>query len=187
MPKKRRKTVRKRKVVKKRKVVRKKKAVRKVKRKVAAKPKKRVVRKVRKVKARAKPKKKVVKKTVIQKARPVLVAKLVWKPVAERKPAFVPKAAPTNKGMPVTLKGAGPKPVAKITHYYDRIGVAVLKLAGTIRVGDRIKVKQGDHEFTQTVQSMQINHAAVKSAGNRDDVGLKLDKPVHEGAKVYLT
>lgn len=38
--------------------------------------------------------------------------------------------------------------VGKITHYYDKIGVAVVKVSKTIKVGDKIKISGHDKEFS---------------------------------------
>lgn len=71
--------------------------------------------------------------------------------------------------------------VGEITHYYDRIGVAVVKVLAPIKVGDRIKIVSGDQEFEQDLTSMQIEHENVEKAKKGDDVGLKLDQPVKKG------
>jgi len=76
--------------------------------------------------------------------------------------------------------------VGEITHYFGKIGVAVLKLSDTIKVGDQIKIvgKEGE-EFTQTVDSMQIEHENVSEAKAGDLIGLKVIQKVREGDKVY--
>ncbi len=79
----------------------------------------------------------------------------------------------------------GMKKVGKVTHYYGKIGVAIIDLSGTLKVGDRIKFENGA-EMEQTVDSMQIEHEQVESAKKGDMVGLKVDQKVHEGATVYL-
>lgn len=76
--------------------------------------------------------------------------------------------------------------IGHISHYYDKIGVAVLELTGSVKVGDSIKITKGDQEFTQTVSSMQVEHESVKSAKKGDSVGLKVDQPVKPGAAVSL-
>ena len=75
--------------------------------------------------------------------------------------------------------------IGHISHYYDKIGVAVLELTGSLKVGDSIKITKGDQEFTQTVSSMQVEHQAVKLAKKGHSVGLKVDQPVKPGAKVF--
>lgn len=78
------------------------------------------------------------------------------------------------------------KKVGTITHYYDKIGVAVVKLrSGDLKVGDTIKLTDKDgNEFTQNVGSMQIEHAAIDIAKKGDEFGLKIDKVVKPKTEV---
>ena len=77
------------------------------------------------------------------------------------------------------------KKVGKITHYYDRIGVAVVEILAPIKVGDKIKIAGHEQEFEQKVASMQIEHENVKKAKKGDNVGMKVDQPVKKGDEVY--
>lgn len=76
--------------------------------------------------------------------------------------------------------------IGNITHYYDKIGVAVVELDSDIAIGDKIKFMRGGEDlFEQEVKSMQVEHEKVKKAGKGDVIGLKTDKEVKEGAEVY--
>ena len=76
--------------------------------------------------------------------------------------------------------------VGKVTHYYDKIGVAVVELNATLAKSDKIKfVRGGEDLFEQEVKSMQIEHDKIDSAKKGDIVGLKTKEPVKEGAEVY--
>lgn len=76
--------------------------------------------------------------------------------------------------------------VGKVTHYYDKIGVAIVELDGTLAVGDKIKfVRGGEDLFEETVESIQIEHEKKDSAGKGDVVGLKVNESVKEQAEVY--
>ncbi len=72
------------------------------------------------------------------------------------------------------------KVIGKITHYFDKIGVAALTLTDKLVVGDSIKI--GD--LTQVISSMQIEHQVVEKAKKGDDVAIKVDSPVKEGMEV---
>lgn len=76
--------------------------------------------------------------------------------------------------------------IGVITHYYDKIGVAVVKLSkGDLKIGDTVKiVDKSGIEFTQTVNSMQIERADIEIAKARDEFGLKVEKAVKEGAVI---
>lgn len=75
--------------------------------------------------------------------------------------------------------------VGKISHYYDKIGVAVIKVEKAIKVGDKIKISGHDQEFNQDIASLQMEHNQIKSAKKGISVGLKVLKPVKENDQVY--
>jgi translation elongation factor EF-1alpha len=76
--------------------------------------------------------------------------------------------------------------VGKVTHYYDKLGVAIVALDGTLSVGDKVKFTRGGEDlFSQTVDSIQIEHEKKDSAGKGDVVGLKTNEQVREGTEVY--
>jgi len=77
------------------------------------------------------------------------------------------------------------KKVGKITHYYDKISVAVLDLEAGLKIGDKIKIIKDSEEFEQEVKSIQVDHKEVKSAKKGDSVGMKVDQPVKRKAEVY--
>ena len=78
------------------------------------------------------------------------------------------------------------KPIGRVTNFYDKIGVAVVKLtSGNLKTGEKIKLTAKDgQEFEQTVSSMQIEHNNVSSAKNGDEFGLKTDKTVKHDSSV---
>ncbi|PIU28686.1 hypothetical protein COT08_00690 [Candidatus Woesebacteria bacterium CG07_land_8_20_14_0_80_44_9] len=76
--------------------------------------------------------------------------------------------------------------VGKVTHYFDKIGVAIVELDANLAVGDKIKfVRGGEDVFEQTVASIQIEHEKKESAKKGDVIGLKIEKEIKEGAEVY--
>jgi len=77
------------------------------------------------------------------------------------------------------------KLIGKVTHYFGNIGVAVLELTDTLKVGDTIRIVGGATDFTQTVESMEIEHKKFQEAKAGDSAGLKVEQKVREGYKVY--
>ena len=75
--------------------------------------------------------------------------------------------------------------VGKITHFYDKISVAIVDVSGSIKVGDTIKIKKDGEEFEQSIDSMQIEHDAVQEAKAGDKIGLKVSQPAKQGAEVF--
>lgn len=77
------------------------------------------------------------------------------------------------------------KEVAKVIHYYDKIMVALLKLAADLSTGDKVKFVYHDKEFSQTIDSMEVEHGKVQAAKAGDEVAVKVAEPTHEHALVY--
>ena len=74
--------------------------------------------------------------------------------------------------------------IGKVTHYYGKVGVAIVALSAPLKVGDRIKIQSPHAEFEQTVDSMEVEHAPVQEAKRGDVIGLKVVEKVGEGAVV---
>lgn len=78
------------------------------------------------------------------------------------------------------------KPAGVVTHYYDNIKVAVVKIKSAISVGDKIRITGGEKtDFTQTVASMESEHKKIKRAKPGAEVGIKVKEKTREGYKVY--
>jgi len=77
------------------------------------------------------------------------------------------------------------KEIGKISHYYGRLSVGIIELSDTLKVGDTIHIKGHTSDFTQGVDSMQIEHANVQEAKAGDSVGIKVIQKVHPGEKVF--
>jgi putative protease len=76
--------------------------------------------------------------------------------------------------------------VATVDHYYDKIGVAILKIESDLKVGEKIKFSRGGEDlFEQVIDSMQVEHENVEVAKVGDMVGIKVSEEVKEGAEVY--
>lgn len=76
--------------------------------------------------------------------------------------------------------------VGKISHYYSQIGVGIVKMENSLKVGDKIKIKGHSTEFDQTVDSIQIDHKEVETAAKGDIIGMKVNDKVREGDEIYI-
>ena len=136
-------------------------------------------------------------------------AKVKRKKVPARRPAArkkvkarkkTAKKAPVRRASPKAAKPAakpgGPpaKPappgerIGVVTHYFTQLSVAVIKLdAGAqLRVGDTIHFRGHTTDFSQRVDSLQVDHAPVTEVGRNDDFGLKVREHAREHDVVYL-
>lgn len=79
------------------------------------------------------------------------------------------------------------KPIGKVVHFYDKLGVAIIDLdKGGLKVGDEVKFKRGDVEFSQKIESLQVEHESMDKVKKGDSFGVKVDKPTKPGTEVYL-
>mgnify|MGYP001564339344 CR=1 FL=1 len=77
------------------------------------------------------------------------------------------------------------KPIGKIAHYYNKIGVAVVDVTGELNVGDDISIEGSSTNVRQRVGSMQVEHKSVQAAKRGQSVGMKVSDRVREGDVVY--
>jgi translation elongation factor EF-1alpha len=78
-------------------------------------------------------------------------------------------------------------PIGRVEKYFGKIGVAAIRVtSGELKVGDTIRIKGHTTDFEQTVDSMQVEHDSVQTAGPGDDVGIKVAQKVHEHDNVYV-
>lgn len=76
--------------------------------------------------------------------------------------------------------------VGTVTHYFTNIGVAVIEVSDSIKIGDEISIEGATTNFTQKVESIQIDKQPIQEAKNGDAIGLKVVNRVREGDKVYV-
>ena len=77
------------------------------------------------------------------------------------------------------------KEIGRITHYFNKIGVAAIELTGDLEVGDTIHIVGHTSDWKQNVDSMQIEHESVEKAGPGMSVGLRVEGHAHEHDQVF--
>jgi len=77
------------------------------------------------------------------------------------------------------------KQIGTVSNYFDHVGVAAIKLTSGLKLGSTIRLVGGDTDFTEVVDSMQIQRKNVKSAKKGDEIGVKVSQKVRKGYKVF--
>ncbi len=77
------------------------------------------------------------------------------------------------------------KEIGKITHYFGHLSVGIIELSDTLKTGESVHIKGHSEDFSQPIDSMQIEHANVSEAKPGDSVGIKVAQKVHPGDKVF--
>ncbi|MBI2656748.1 hypothetical protein HYX03_03345 [Candidatus Woesearchaeota archaeon] len=76
--------------------------------------------------------------------------------------------------------------VGKVTHFFTKIGVAVIEITdGSVKSGDEIHIKGHTTDFRQKVGSMQIEHDKIEMAEPGQSIGVKVSEPVRANDLVY--
>lgn len=75
--------------------------------------------------------------------------------------------------------------IGRITHYYNHLNVAVMRLNDSLKLGDKIHILGHLTDFTQRVASMEVNHHMVVWVTPGDDVAIKVIEPVRVHDTVY--
>lgn len=75
--------------------------------------------------------------------------------------------------------------VGSITHFYKKIGVAIVELTGSLLVGDTIHISGHATDLSQKVDSMQMEHQNIEKAEKGQTIGLKVTDEVREKDLVF--
>jgi translation elongation factor EF-Tu-like GTPase len=155
-------------------------------------------------------KKAAAKKTVRKKSvsKKVLKKKPAKKKTAAKKKALRKKT--TNKPSVKTKKATevkmyavepGPPPpgippveepsqheeaIGTVTHYYSHLGVAIVQInKGTLKTGDTVRLKGHSTDFSQPVESMELEHQHIDKAEAGQSIGLLVKDHAREHDIVY--
>ncbi len=76
--------------------------------------------------------------------------------------------------------------IGEIKHFFNNINVAAIKITnGELKIGDTIHIVGAHTDFTQTINSMQIDRDPVEKVTTGDEVGIKVKDRVRENDIVY--
>jgi len=76
--------------------------------------------------------------------------------------------------------------IGQVTHYFGKVQVAAIELTdGELSVGETIHIKGHTSDFTQTVDSMQVDRVDVDHAGKGQSIGIRIAEHARVGDKVY--
>jgi len=76
--------------------------------------------------------------------------------------------------------------IGDVTHYFGHIPAGIIKLTGSLKIGDKVRFKGATTDFEQEITSMQINREDIKEAKAGDEVGVEVKNRVREGDEVFL-
>ncbi|UCG53827.1 MAG: translation elongation factor-like protein [Candidatus Latescibacterota bacterium] len=76
--------------------------------------------------------------------------------------------------------------IGHVSHYFGKIQVAAIELTdGDLSVGDTIHIKGHTSDFTQQIDSMQIDKVEVTHAEKGKSVGIRVAEHARVGDEVF--
>src|SRR5215467_13640682 len=106
-----------------------------------------------------------------------------------------PRSASINKAEPPAKATVKPTPqsapreqrIGVVTHYYSHLSVATMRLepGTTLHVGEVVHIHGHTTDFTQKVESLEVDRAPVSEVGPNDDFGLKVIEHTLEHDAVF--
>jgi len=76
--------------------------------------------------------------------------------------------------------------IGQISHYFGRIQVAAIELTeGDLAVGETIRIKGHTSDFTQKIETMQIDRVDVPKATKGQSIGIRVSEHARVGDDVY--
>jgi hypothetical protein len=75
--------------------------------------------------------------------------------------------------------------IGTVTHFFGHLSVAAISLKAPLAVGERCHIRGHTTDLEQTIETMQIEHQAVESAGPGDDVAIGVKDHVREGDLIF--
>jgi len=76
--------------------------------------------------------------------------------------------------------------IGKVTHYFGKAQVAAIEITdGQLNAGDTIHIVGHTSDFTQKVESMEIDRAPIELAKVGDEIGIRVAEHAREHDDVY--
>jgi putative protease len=76
--------------------------------------------------------------------------------------------------------------IGVVEHFFTKISVAAIRVTdGELRIGDSIHFVGATTDFTQKIESMEINRKPIEVAKPGDEIGIKVKERVREKDIVY--
>lgn len=75
--------------------------------------------------------------------------------------------------------------IGEVTHYFNRINVAVVMLDKDVQMGDQVHFLGRHTDFRQEITSMQVEHESISHAEAGSEIAIKVIKRVRRGDSIY--
>jgi hypothetical protein len=77
------------------------------------------------------------------------------------------------------------KPIGVVTHYFNHLNVAIVKLKQELKKGTNVKFTGHTTNFEQEASEIQYDHEDIEGGKKGQEVGIKVKDQVREGDEVF--
>lgn len=78
------------------------------------------------------------------------------------------------------------KEIGKVSSYFSHVGVAAIKLSGSLKKGDKVHIKGNTTDFEVEVGTIQVEKKDVESGKKGEHIGIKVPEKVRPNDTVFL-
>ena len=75
--------------------------------------------------------------------------------------------------------------IGEVTHYFNKINVAVIELEQPLSLGDRLHFLGAHTDFVQEIGSIQVEHEDVDEVAARGEAAVTVEQRVRRGDSVF--
>ena len=75
--------------------------------------------------------------------------------------------------------------IGEVTHYFNKIDVAVIELEKPLSLGDRLHFLGAHTDFAQDIESIQVEHEDVEEVVAGGEAAVKVEQRVRRGDSVF--
>ena len=75
--------------------------------------------------------------------------------------------------------------IGVVTHYFGHIQVAAITLEDELKVGDTVRIKGHTSDFTQTIESMQLEHESIEVGKKGQEIAIKTKEHARQHDEVF--
>ena len=119
-------------------------------------------------------------RNLLKKIKSKIGKKATAKPVAKKVLGAKKKKTTKKKATQKPVKAIG-----AVTHYYNEIGVAIVRFKEKVPAGTHLAFRGATTDFEETIKSMQYDHKSIAIAPKGKQIGIKVKKRVRQGDLVY--
>jgi hypothetical protein len=127
----------------------------------------------------------MARKRAKKRAKKRIIRKRPTKKRIAKKRAIKRRPAKKRVVLKPTAKKAKENIIGAVTHYFPQVRAAAIKLKAPLSLGERVRIKGHTTDFTQSVDSLQLDCKPISQGKRGQEIGLLVGSRVRRKDLVY--